>query len=339
MFSKKGPSLLWAKTPQKLRAVILHDIDGQKPYRDRSKGPNYFSEYVSEKYGVCIDPNVLRARLSEFRKGYIEAPDAHRLTDFLRLKGDWIVTTDWQVPYHDSTLVMAMVHVAKMHGIKNIVLGGDFLDNILYSKFLPRVEGTTSEQQFEVAERILEMLLDEFDKVVWMRANHEARFFSRLDNKLGMERFAHLISSSVGDKLITTEYPYLHINEHWRLTHPLNFSIIPMRIAFQMAAKYRMSILCAHGHRFGLSFDHSGQDLVVDTGGLFDITKLEYIMLSDSVNPVMNQGFVVIDNNFPYLYGPMVTDWKKIGFQYDTPAWISSLRGGGANAETTDTGS
>ena len=83
-----------------------------------------------------------------------------------------------------------------------------------------------------------------------------------------------------------------------------------------------MSIIAAHGHSFGVTFDKSGQDCICDSGGLFDLTKLEYLMTSDKTNPVHCNGFFVIVDNYPYPFAPGLTNWvKDWGIDYKGEAW------------------
>jgi hypothetical protein len=319
--------VLWANIPRVLQNTILRDLDGIKGFRDRSNPPSFFSEYVANKYGVEINPDSLRATLSFFRKQTCSIGNAPNLTGFLHLKGDWAITNDWQIPFHDASLVDAMIYVAtKVHNMKNLLICGDFWDNHMYSSFTKLTEGLTSEDQYVVSEEIMEMLLDHFDHIVWSSGNHEFRLMRMLEGNIKFERLGRMITSN--DKVTLTPYPYVHINNSWRVTHPRNFSIIPLTVARKLAGKHSRNIICAHGHRLGVSFAESGRFIVADSGGLFDVTKMDYVMLTDSTHAMMNSGFMMLENNYPYVYGPFLTDWAKLGISFlKQPKWLTSLEG------------
>jgi hypothetical protein len=42
---------------------------------------------------------------------------------------------------------------------------------------------------------------------------------------------------------------------------------------------------------------------------MFDYKKVDYKWFSDTTHPQWNQGFIVLRENFPYLFSDSITDW------------------------------
>jgi hypothetical protein len=49
---------------------------------------------------------------------------------------------------------------------------------------------------------------------------------------------------------------------------------------------------------------------IINNGGLFDQSKMAYVQLKTNTCANMSQGFTMIKNGYPYLFGNF-TDWEK----------------------------
>jgi hypothetical protein len=53
----------------------------------------------------------------------------------------------------------------------------------------------------------------------------------------------------------------------------------------------------------------NGGHVVIEGGGMFDMKKLGYSMLQDTIHPRQTGGFVILKNDYAHVFGPW-TDWK-----------------------------
>jgi len=238
---------------------------------------------------------------------------AKKLTNYFKLKGDYIVTSDWHLPLIDADIAFKMILIAKKFNIKKLAIVGDLVDFEVISRFDHKNRAAALEKDFKAAGKLLDILFKWFDRIDWSFGNHDERLSKLFDFQLEPSRFGRLITEQVGKKLFISSHPYMILENKgkWRLTHPKNFSIITARVPARLAEKYRCSVLGAHGHHLGFCFDSSGKDIAADLGCLTDYEKTHYIMFSDTTHPRWNKGFAMVRNGCYYQFSanPKATDW------------------------------
>ena len=102
----------------------------------------------------------------------------------------FIIAGDWHSKYMDMTTYRYMCKVAKMYGITNLIINGDFLDveylykkEPAYKKWIKRGDGLEeffvpeTEKEITWGNMILDELQTHFTKIYYLMGNHEFRFW------------------------------------------------------------------------------------------------------------------------------------------------------------------
>jgi len=245
-------------------------------------------------------------------------PGVEIYNDFWRLQGDYIISSDWHIPYYDNKLADHLIKIAKKFKIKKMIIAGDFTDQaafraILYNNSQIGISEEDLGYTFSITAEVINILLDTFDEIRILTGNHDIYLLKVLQGKLKLETFWKLIGVSKKEfnkRVFVSKYPFCSLNKTWHITHPKTYSRIPMNVSRAISTKYRMSVLSAHGHQMGLSTDISGKDICGDSGGMFDYKKIGYKWLSDTTHPQWINGFSIIRKNKIYLFSDAFTDWK-----------------------------
>jgi hypothetical protein len=209
------------------------------------------------------------------------------------------VASDFHIPFQDLDLVENMIDTCRNEKIKTIIIPGDFLDCKNLSSFidLQQVE-LTFEDELEEANEMLKLICQNFDDVYFTNSNHEARFAKKMEGNANIRDLYKMFSGNLRENIdyFVSIYDYCVLNGEWYVCHPNIFSVTPLSVARILSAKYHLNVATAHLHRLCLGKDISGKYWTLETGGLFDPQKLEYLQ-NTSKNPVQQSGYVIIEKN------------------------------------------
>ena len=232
--------------------------------------------------------------------------------------GDIALACDFHVPFQDEALIDYMIAVCKDMNIKKLAIDGDFLDCDNLSIFVSNTESnskTTITWHGEKVEgrNVMTRLLEWFDEIYICAGNHENRIIALTGGKEG---FLEIIQAIMPENITIADYRrrvHVTVDDHmfmnhtyldeygefqiqeWLLCHPKNFSILPLRVARSLSAKYGMNIHMAHGHNLIQGRDISGKFICVEGGGLFDREAMEYTTRT-TTHPMMRSGFFILKN-------------------------------------------
>lgn len=232
-------------------------------------------------------------------------PPTRTYNDYLRLSGDWVVSSDYHIPYTDVELIRLMITTAKKFKVRNLLVAGDFLDQAAFSTFFVQEE-LDFREELEGAREIFKLLAGWFTNIKFLLGNHDIRLLKLLQFKLGAEDFFKMIS----DKVQVSQYPYCKINNKWYITHPKNYSKIATRVAHWLNHREQCHVGVAHGHAMGVTYSPSGREVLFDTGGIFDQTRVEYKNLIDTTHANWISGFSLIYRDYLYQFPKAHTDWE-----------------------------
>jgi hypothetical protein len=208
-----------------------------------------------------------------------------------------IIAGDWHIPLHRHEYIKIMLEYAKKHNIDDIIVNGDFFDCLSFSTFLKgHVEMSWSDEK-AIAKRYLDDLCWQFNMVYFTIGNHEIRWSRKLDGIDKPESIFKLLDGDYNNYQVTPN-DYLLLNDEYYVCHPFNSSTVPFSVANRLSMKYEKSIVSGHCHRIGLTKSFSGKHWVIESGGLFDRHKMEYVMRTNTYSTSCN-GFVVIEKNSP----------------------------------------
>lgn len=272
-------------------------------YLDAGFCHNRIAEEVTKRLGLT-SLNQIRKWIE---KGHLKRPlfNTTIYNDYFRLSGDWVVSSDYHIPYSDQELIENMIKVAKKFKISNLLVAGDFLDMAMFSEYFIQEEGSF-EEELETAREVLKLLSGHFKDVRFLAGNHDIRMLRKLEFKLNVKNFFQMLDKD----LKVSKYPYCTINDRWRITHPKTYSRLSTRVAYFMTHKHKMHIGVAHGHAMGVTYSPSGEEICFDTGGMFQRDRIEYVNLIDTTHPMWTSGFSIIKNNHLYLFPKAHTDWN-----------------------------
>jgi len=221
-----------------------------------------------------------------------------------------LVMADMHVPYHDSEWCSYVVHEAKRANIEECIIAGDLFDFSALSSFAKfiTVNGDDEDitQEIGSAASFVSVLLDNFERVLFTLGNHEKRLSRSVGVRVRVNLIKALLGKSFEERLKIEPYYYSIIESStgkWRITHPKNSSVIPIRVAARMADKYRMHVVAGHGHDWGCATSVSGF-YAAACGACCDIARLDYVQLEDNLRPIMQNGAFMLRDGKPLLLHP-----------------------------------
>ena len=232
--------------------------------------------------------------------------------------GDICLACDFHIPCQDDALVDYMIGVCKDYNIRKLAIDGDFLDCDNLSIFVSNTESSknktiTWQGEKNEGRKMMTRLLEWFDEIFICAGNHENRIVALTGGKEGFLEIVHAIMpenitiadyrkrvrATIDDHMVLN-HEYIDENgnkqiQEWLLCHPKNFSILPLRVARALCAKFGKNIHMAHGHNLIRGRDISGEFICIEGGGLFDREALEYTCRT-TTHPMMRSGFFILKN-------------------------------------------
>lgn len=229
------------------------------------------------------------------------------------LAGDWMVVGDVHVPCTDYDFASLMPLVAKKQRIKNLLVAGDLYSMDAFSTYPKRIDHATWHQEKAAAIQLMAEWTRAFDRVVLLMGNHERRLEKFAEGAFDAEDvFAELKGSG---KVEASNFGWCTIKTKtgmWRATHQRNYSINQLVVVDQLAHKYQMNIIGHHEHHLAIGWDRYKNYIVINNGGLFDVTKMAYVNMDDSKSSGMAKGFTMLKNGHPHVFGESpFTDWNR----------------------------
>ena len=223
------------------------------------------------------------------------------------LEGDWAVASDLHIPNISPLWVSRLVSKAKEHGVDQLLLAGDIYNFDSVSSYI-NDSRVLLDDELDVGDALLEELHGHFRNMQAFMTNHELRLWRKVEGAVTRSRLGKWIFP---DFVKFGIHAYAELEHNIRVTHPRNYSQIPGRIATRLADRYQANVISAHGHLCGGPYpSHSGAFWGIDSGGLFDEKELAYRMLYDSTFPAWQNGFVIIDGGYPYVYS-VFNKWEE----------------------------
>jgi hypothetical protein len=228
----------------------------------------------------------------------------------------FMVVGDVQIPTTDWNLARMVGYVAekRMKKPRRMIIDGDLLNFDCWSSYPQILMSASWKEEKEACRAVLYMWLETFDEIIWLFGNHELR---KLKAAQGVEDETDILSMlRVPEKRIKVS-----VLDHcivktpigpWRVCHGDDYSQGLLVKADAYAQKYQMHIVAAHAHRFGLGVDRFNRYMIVSSGGLFDSNKMAYTQIGTNARPSMAQGFTLINNGYPEMYSPLMTNWETI---------------------------
>jgi len=220
----------------------------------------------------------------------------------LVVEGDALVLADIHAPFHDAAWINRVSALALRMGIERCIIAGDLADFSAFSVFGREVD---ADVELDVLSRVMDTLSANFE--VWYFAgNHDVRPVRRLrDAGLNVKWIMQMFVPS--QRCHISDYFWCDLvsgGRKFRIEHPKNTSINAGVVPAKLAAKYRCSVIGAHGHVWGMSRDVSGRDWAIDSGVCCDPDRVAYVSQRHNTRPALYRGAVIVTDGIPLLLGP-----------------------------------
>lgn len=251
---------------------------------------------------MAVSIDKLIAELEEMQ-GYKQDFSIHPTISERRI----LVASDVHIPYHHAPTVAHLLAYAEDVNADAIVWLGDFVDNLPVSHYGNTDLRTTFRDQMDQAGHLIQLASEVVPVQYWSKGNHEERWMSKMGYQGDMELFARM--ANVGElmdsgRLVVSDdatWEYNHGDTEWMLTHPAEYSGTPLVVPNKLAEVFGKNTVSGHTHHWGMSTSASGRYTIIESGGLFDRAKVEYVNRKITSHRVWARGFVLLDDGNPTL--------------------------------------
>lgn len=222
----------------------------------------------------------------------------------LELKGDWAVTADWHVPLYDAKLVNEFLDEASDYS--NLLIAGDFLNGDSLSQYYPKQKSAGIEKELSEAQALMEILCSNFKRIVFTMGNHDYRYTKAAEYRESFVESMTEVFKDVprhGCKLVFSNLDHCYITsnkERYFIAHPSTYSKSPLNNPLAIAEIKKCHVLTAHTHHCAMGWDPSGEFVVGELGGFFNIQQTEYLQGTNAY-PNWCNGYWFITNGKPYM--------------------------------------
>lgn len=211
------------------------------------------------------------------------------------------VTADWHIPLYDPDYVNRMIERSREMGSRTLLVGGDFFNFDALSAYDPKQEEAGLELELSEGAAVMRVLLESFDRIVYLWGNHDARLHKALGFAIQFKAAMKMVFGSLGDealqKLEFTNLDHCWIKQgdgrEWYVCHPQGYNRAPLTTARTLAAKVNANVITAHSHHCAIGYATDGEKVVCEIGGLFDRHKTAYLQRSTTY-PTWAQGYAVV---------------------------------------------
>lgn len=263
-----------------------------------------------------------------------------------RVRGDCIVAADIHAPHHDPAYLAEIYAVARREQIRQLVIGGDFLDFAEISRFPRDQRAPDVRASLTTAVRVLGELVRVFPSGIWViKGNHELRLERLIDQAVqgrGWQAGVLADLEHPDTEVLPYRQRYVSVLEDWtrrnapaaakvvhwlpqaeieidgppgqrpwRLIHQRNGSRNPTMEGLHHWQRWCQPIICTHTHLSGQRLAPDGRTPIVQLGMGTVEEWHSYAWREPNGYPRWVQGFAVIRNGRMRLHvrSPYLLDW------------------------------
>jgi hypothetical protein len=298
-------------------------------WRDNGNRSGITRAELARRMGItdkALDNKLHKGKLEhDARQKYPEIPHIEMAQPW-QLSGDWMIVGDVHAPFTDYGFAGLVGEVARAHlpAPRRLLIAGDFFNMDAFSSYAQVIQPPTWAQEREAAKALLLSWLETFDEIRVTLGNHDRRLQKFTAGAFETDDILSLIYSNP-DRVRMSVYGWCEVRSggyRWRVTHPRNYSVNRLAVANDLAMKYRANLISFHEHHLGITVSRYGGHVIVNGGCLIDPKKVPYAVLDDSKSPDWVQGFVMLRDGVPTLFGDApFTDWRRVlpgGLQDET---------------------
>lgn len=257
---------------------------------------------IADKLGVG-EASVRRGlRKVGFARTLRPLPATAKSDDFLdkpiRHYGPLAVSADWHIPLVDYVYANRFLEHCRSEEIRTLAIAGDFFNHDALSSFDYKQASANLRTELREAQHTMATLVDQFDRILFIWGNHDARFHKALQYQISFAAAMRMCFGELGEdalsKIEFSNLDHFWVNDDTYICHPKNYTQSPLSTARKLAAKVQANVITAHSHHAAMGFDVSGKHVCVEAGGFFDISRTAYLQRSTTY-PTWAQGYSLID--------------------------------------------
>jgi predicted phosphodiesterase len=229
------------------------------------------------------------------------------------LRGRGLVSSDWHIPLISHEVAAKMIDDAMRFGCTDwLIIAGDLFNLDALSRYSPKQAGAGMEVEMVHAQRILEIMLRVFKKIIITKGNHDNRVMESLGYRLRFEQTVKMLLPDMTaedlSKIHVTGLDYALVESGvgtWYICHTNQYSKIPLTVPRELCDIHQMHIAAGHRHHHAIGRNKGGQHWCVELGGLFDDAKTAYLRQYTTTFPKWTPGYMLLSDGVPYL--PMLS--------------------------------
>lgn len=218
------------------------------------------------------------------------------------------ITADWHVPITDIPYVNRFIESSREHGIKTLLIAGDFFNFDAISRFDEHQEDAGLEKELAAGEFLMRTLLETFDSIYYIWGNHDARLHKALGFAIQFKNAMRLVFGSLGvealERITFSNLDHAWVKQtdgrEWYVCHPQSYNRTPLSTARALAAKMNANVITAHSHHCAIGYAVDGERIVAEAGGLFDRHQTAYLQRT-TTHPNWAQGFCLLKSGEPII--------------------------------------
>lgn len=244
------------------------------------------------------------SQLVQFFDWIGKTQNAYKPNDGTQTTENYLVATDWHIPWHNKEKVgKAVLDFIAKFGKGSLIIGGDFIDGYELNSYSV-TKGTTLKEEMAAARLMLEWLSSVFETIVLIDDNHMTGRWRRMIAKqlspsvqemfAGIDPYTIMIKDLPNVRLARKTYKngakigWFHVVGDCLIAHAETHSAVAMKpvmnvMAYFDHARKRLGIpeircyMEAHVHKLGGPYFVPGRDIAVyETGCLAAEEAVDY---------------------------------------------------------------
>lgn len=228
--------------------------------------------------------------------------------------GEIAVTADYHLPLTDFKFLERFLEHMRERHITTLGIAGDFFHGDALSRFSPKQADAGFDRELSEANHVMARLLDQFERVVLIRGNHDERLLKALGYSTSfdtsMRMALHLLDREQHERLAISPLDHFWVEtgsgknkRRFYVAHPTQYSRVPLSGAIKLAAKMDASVLVGHSHHMAAGYATNGRHVVAELGGFHAPAETEYLATTSTFPKHVNGYAILSDAGDLEVYG------------------------------------
>jgi len=300
----------WTPKPELVGDALLKLIASV-----RKKYGSYDDYQMAAAVGLPLE--IYKGRLSWAQSQHTKDLPIYSLGTPIAIEGDCMNIGDAHNPFASEEWIHLVALIAQKHlkppRILNVM--GDWMNFDIFSSFAKLIPGPGWAEEKRAASKNMQEYAETFDTINFFMGNHERRLSRATEGELNENDLADLLSINI-TKLRVSRFGYCTVHsggKTWRVSHPKEYSAAnQLGKADLLAQKFQTHVITFHQHYLSLGQDKWNRYTICNGGCLVNQNSLAYKTLDDDTRPEFVNGFTMLRNGTPYLFGKEpITDWSN----------------------------